>query len=132
MSTLKADTIQNTSGGAATLTKQAALKAHIQLDQETGTIADSLNQSAITDDSDGSTRFNYTNNMADANYSVTASAGNVDTNTTWIRNVILFSDNSGSYKNAPTTSNFYMQCLDNAGNLDDFPYVCHQVAGDLA
>ena len=38
MSTLKADTIQSTSGGAATLTKQSAAKAWVNFNG-TGTIA---------------------------------------------------------------------------------------------
>ena len=50
MSTLKADTIQSTSGGAATLTKQQAAKVWVNFNG-TGTIAtrDSFNQSSSTD-----------------------------------------------------------------------------------
>jgi hypothetical protein len=48
MSTLKADTIQSTGGGAATLTKQAAAKAHWLFEQaNSNTLTVSLNVSAI-------------------------------------------------------------------------------------
>ena len=60
MSTLKADTIQSTSGGAATLTKQQAAKAWLNLNG-TGTIAarDSFNFSSHTD---GNGTGTYTSN----------------------------------------------------------------------
>ena len=69
MSTLKADTIQSTSGGAATLTKQQAAKAWLNLNG-TGTIAarDSFNFSSHTDGGTGTYTSNYTNAMSDANY----------------------------------------------------------------
>jgi hypothetical protein len=52
MSTLKADTIQSTSGGAATLTKQEAAKARGQ--HAAGTLqSGSLNHSSITDNGTG-------------------------------------------------------------------------------
>ena len=70
MSTLKADTIQSTSGGAATLTKQQAAKSWINFNA-TGTIAtrDSFNISGIVDEKTGITTVSFTNNMqTDANY----------------------------------------------------------------
>jgi hypothetical protein len=70
MSTLKADTIQSTSGGAATLTKQHAAKAWVNFDG-TGTIAtrDSFNVSSLNDDGTGKYDVVFTNNMTNANYS---------------------------------------------------------------
>ena len=70
MSTLKADTIQSTGGGAATLTKQQAAKSWINFNA-TGTIAtrDSFNISGIVDEKTGITTVSFTNNMqTDANY----------------------------------------------------------------
>ena len=69
MSTLKADTIQNTSGGAATLTKQHAAKAW-GLFNGTGTIAtrDSFNVSGITDLAVGKMTVSKTNAMGSVNY----------------------------------------------------------------
>ena len=48
MSTLKADTIQSTSGGAATLTKQSAAKAWCKWHASV-TVAGSITQSSMVD-----------------------------------------------------------------------------------
>ena len=73
MSTLKADTIQSTGGGAATLTKQHAAKAWINFNQtSTQAIRDSFNISSITDAATGQTSpIAFTNSMSDANFSPT-------------------------------------------------------------
>ena len=63
MSTLKADTIQSTSGGAATLTKQHAAKAWSSLDSgggSTTTQHGSFNISSVLDDAVGQYGFNFT------------------------------------------------------------------------
>ena len=69
MSTLKADTIQSTGGGAATLTKQSAAKAW-GLFNGTGTIAirDSFNVSGITDLAVGKMTVTIASDMGSANY----------------------------------------------------------------
>ena len=60
MSTLKADTIQSTSGGAATLTKQIAPKYFIAFDAEgSGTVDASLNHSSATDNAVGDFTFAF-------------------------------------------------------------------------
>ena len=68
MSTLKADTIQSTGGGAATLTKQSAAKAWVKFDG-TGTLAvkSSFNVSGVTDDGTGINTISFTNSMSSAN-----------------------------------------------------------------
>jgi len=53
MSVLKADTIQSTGGGAATLTKQEAAKTLMTYDHPANSILDSLNVSSGTDVSAG-------------------------------------------------------------------------------
>ena len=77
MSTLKADTIQNTSGGAATLTKQEAVKAHLgynlngttYLDIANNTInSESLNFSSVSDTGTGAPDCSFTSNMASKQY----------------------------------------------------------------
>ena len=69
MSTLKADTIQSTGGGAATLTKQHAAKAWMQLNG-TGTIAiqGSFNTSSVTDNTTGDYQQTYTNSFNNDDY----------------------------------------------------------------
>ena len=62
MSTLRADTIQSTGGGAATLTKQEAAKYWVNYDARNQTVRGSLNQSSLTDDSSG----NFTSAFSNA------------------------------------------------------------------
>ena len=69
MSTLKADTIQSTGGGAATLTKQSAAKAWADVNAAGTTINDSFNVSSFDDDGTGDGGANLTSNMGSANYS---------------------------------------------------------------
>ena len=66
MSTLKADTIQSTGGGAATLTKREAVKHWVNYDAVNQTTDGSLNQSTLTDHSTGEFSSNYTNNFSSA------------------------------------------------------------------
>ena len=79
MSTLKADTIQNTSGGAVTLTKQSAAKAWINFNG-TGTVAirSSSGVTSISDNGTGEYTVNFTNSFSAAEYSATllSSSGN--------------------------------------------------------
>jgi len=69
MSTIKADTVQNTSGGPVTLTDQHAAKAWHRFTEETTTATrDSFNVSSLTDSGTGETVTTFSNNMSDANY----------------------------------------------------------------
>ena len=69
MSTLKADTIQNTSGGAATLTKQHAAKMWIQATSASSVSTQgSFNVSSLADGGTGLTNATLTNAHSDANY----------------------------------------------------------------
>ena len=63
MSTLKADTIQSTSGGAATLTKQSPAKAWVLFRGDTNVIRNSFNFSSLTDNDTGSYDANWTNSF---------------------------------------------------------------------
>ena len=74
MSTLKADTIQSTGGGAATLTKQSAAKAFINFNG-TGTAASrkTFNSSSITDNGTGQFRISMVSAMSDADFALLGS-----------------------------------------------------------
>lgn len=78
MSTLKADTIQSTGGGAVTLTKQEACKVRFNYDSINNTIKSSLNASSATDHGTGQFSIIITNNMSDADFAI---AGLCQTNT---------------------------------------------------
>ena len=74
MSTLKADTIQNTSGGAVTLTKQHAAKAYSTYNNATST--EGLNISSVTDNGTGDSTLNFTSAFGTTTYAF--SSGNRD------------------------------------------------------
>ena len=82
MSTLKADTIQSTGGGAATLTKQSAAKAWINFDGTTTNIRGSFNVSSQTDVSTGRDQITLTNAMNNAGYSIGYLIGSTNANST--------------------------------------------------
>jgi len=74
MSTLKADIIQSTSGGAATLTKQAGIKMSFKTASVYASVnSDSLNVSGLVDNATGDVTINFTNSFTTNNYSTTAS-----------------------------------------------------------
>ena len=66
MSTLKADTIQSTSGGRATLTKQEAAITLLSYDQRNTTTDSSFNISSVTDETTGITNNALTTNTSSA------------------------------------------------------------------
>jgi len=69
MSVLKADTIQSTSGGAATLTKQVAPKAWNHFTSHSSTsIRDSFNVASVTDNGTGQTTTALTNSFVNNDY----------------------------------------------------------------
>jgi hypothetical protein len=72
MSTLRVNTITDTSGGSSSLSVPGAAKAWVSFNG-TGTVAirASLNVSSITDNGTGDYTVNFTNALADANYAVT-------------------------------------------------------------
>ncbi len=76
MSTLKADTIQNTSGGAATLTKQEAAKSWINYSGSGSSFNDSVNASSATDNGTGDYTYSFTSSMSNTNYAICATAAN--------------------------------------------------------
>ena len=124
MSTLKADTIQNTSGGAVTLTNQSAAKAWINMNGQ-GTIAsrDSVNVSGLTDNGIGNYTYALSSSMNNANYANTAmgNEGNAGD--------IMIDDANA----VPTTSAIRVQARAySGGGADDPDYIYHVVHGDLA
>ena len=124
MSTLKADTIQSTGGGAATLTKQSAAKAWVKFDG-TGTLAvkSSFNVSGVTDDGTGINTISFTNSMSGANDYTVASIDYRDSSSGGNRSIQgTYSMLAGSY----AVSNVY-----DASVFDDGRLMMH-IHGDLA
>jgi len=127
MSTLKADTIQNTSGGAATLTKQSAAKAFYLFDQRgtilgANTAGQTFNISSTSDVSTGKISPSFTNSMSDTEYSPVCSAHYDGDNETSARFSGPLDLTASSYEQIGNYSN---------GNMDD-NYFQSAVFGDLA
>ena len=120
MSTLKADTIQSTSGGAATLTKQHALKAWRKYTCVTTTAnTDSFNFSSINDNGTGDTNHNFTNSMTNATYTIMHNT--------------QFSTFSGHYSGGTLTTSAFRTGVYNASNAAvDVEHNFVHIAGDLA
>jgi hypothetical protein len=120
MSTLHCNTVETSSGGAVTLTKQSASKSWIKYNG-TGTIAisGSAGVSSITDETTGTTTISVTNSFSDANYSIKGQNSDgalhiqvVDTNQTAVA--------------------YRQRTLDGGGSLVDDNAVYGNAHGDLA
>ena len=124
MSTLKADTIQSTGGGAATLTKQEANKMWVNYTGSDASVNDSLNVSSTTDDATGKDTVSFSNAMGNANYSATMGCS---------RNGATTADNQTEGFFAIATGSIKINTMraDN-GAYTDFSVVTMQIAGDLA
>ena len=125
MSTLKADTIQSTGGGAATLTKQQAPKMWTTVNQSTVAIKDSLNTASITDHSTGLFTHTATSAMSNANYAV--SGTNIgDTQSSYPLNVC-----GAGVANTTTAHKYYNYNTVTDGHIDAVT-ISTVVQGDLA
>jgi hypothetical protein len=119
MSTLKADTIQSTGGGAATLTNQTAAKAWVNFNgTSTVAIRASNNVASITDNGTGDYTANFTSAITDANYAVTLGFTPYTTTNFTTYGAIYGDASTGAttkttsairlvYKNLANDSNFY-------------------------
>lgn len=129
MSTLKADTIQSTGGGAATLTKQHAAKVWVNFDgtQTTITARDSFNVSGVLDDSaTGEYQIQFTNNFSNNDYAPSGFVGSTGNSSGWVGGPNSQGDSDyGTDKLQIST--FYQ----NAGEAE-FVYVATTIHGDLA
>ena len=129
MSTLRADTIQSTGGGAATLTKQSAAKAYV-LFNGTGTVAirKSFNCSSVTDNDTGSYTVNWTNAFDGASNYVGAGSciGSDETSSGTLGNVF------GTGGSGFTASAMPISTRNAAGARFDCDHVHVLAHGDLA
>ena len=122
MSTLKADTIQSTGGGAATLTKQSAAKSWLQYNQVTPAVTGSFNISTVTDTGAGDFTPNFSSAMSALIYSVPVTSGMLNT------------DASGRIgeSNPTNTSSYQVTTTNSAGTKADHTGNSCSTFGDLA
>jgi len=77
MSTLQTNTIQTSSGGPVTLTKQSAAKVWANIAQSSNSIRKSFGLSSITDNAGGDVSVNYTNAFTSwDDYALAGTTGN--------------------------------------------------------
>ena len=122
MSTIKANDIQNASGGIPTVKGQRLIPTAWVNFNGTGTVAirDSENVSSITDDGTGSYYVNFTVAMANVNYAVTASS---------VR-AVTWNEGGINVRNYGTTS-VKVQNIENSAGADT-PTFSVQVMGGQA
>lgn len=124
MSTLKADTIQNTSGGAVTLTKQSAAKAWARIDSSSTMAAqNSLNLSSLTDGGTGQVEMYFVTSFSDSEYAGSGMSGN-NGNTSGSR--------SQTVDNTPATGNFHFRNIYQTSTNQDDANIMMSIHGDLA
>ena len=123
MSTLKADTIQSTGGGAVTLTKQSAAKAWANINGTAATpvFRDSFNCSSLTDNTGGNYAPQLTNAMSNGNFSQVASAHH---------NGVSYS--ASPYTGAKTTNQLGLTTAKLNGVAEDAQTIDTIACGDLA
>ncbi len=125
MSTLKADTIQSTGGGAATLTKQAAAKVYIRRDFNNNATDSSLNIASVTDNALGDQTMNISSAMSAATYSIVGMASRKANSLNF--HVVMIHDSAD-----PTASAYRLRCANLSGSDADPEFVSTSVDGDLA
>ena len=123
MSTLKADTIQSTGGGAATLTKQEAAKAYSNNDMTVPDIRKSLNVSSIADNGTGQSTTSLTSALSSTDSFATGVAGgDASTNRS----------NRTTTIGIKSTSTFFMYSTISGGSDADVENQAGLLMGDLA
>jgi hypothetical protein len=129
MSTLKVNTITDTSGGTNNLSIPGAAKAWVNFNG-TGTVAirDSFNVSSITDNGTGDYTMNLTNAMANVNYAITGTVGTIGS--TGASDLFLGGGRQTNYSDVRTTGAARFASTNAAGAAEDGAIVSLVVLGD--
>ena len=130
MSTLKADTIQSTSGGAVTLTNQSAVKGFVYYDMAGTSASKSLNFSSISDNAVGGHTVTMATAMDSINYATTAGCGRMDSGTYGFLETQM--NVAAAIVPNTTTAYQYIVVRHDAGAYMDADRVNFAVHGDLA
>lgn len=132
MSQLNIDTIQNRSGGPVTLTSQVSDRYYGRWNgYSTYTVNSSLNQSSVTDSTNGASTVAFTNNFADTDYAPFAFASNDATQRLWAQMDGNFAGTPNDYGRL-TTSTFAFYVGDEAPTVQDVYLNAARIVGDLA
>ena len=131
MSTLTVTNIKAT-GETASRAVSGVAAMWARFDMSSASINDSLNLGSLTDNGTGDFTFNFTNNMASANYSHVGS-GSLTSSTTSAIVTSTLKDGSTSYSSASSFRGeiYYVNASNNRNNFD-YNYVTGTIHGDLA
>jgi len=131
MSTLKADTIQSTGGGAATLTKQNASKQWAYYDSQALVIRGSLNTASMVDNAAGDQTLNFSNAFDSATNM--AFAGVCTNNNSANKHQAMFAfTRSGSDPTTTTSGRFSTAFDGQTTTIEDMDFITVIGNGDLA
>ena len=131
MSTLKADTIQSTSGGAATLTKQHAAKSWIN-EFEGTSIGDSFNCTSLTDVATGIASHSFVNAHSNKYYAASGSVIGDSSTQTAATTYSFVGGASNTTNSTHTTTAIRYSTVHHAGTVNDQQMVQVITHGDLA
>lgn len=131
MSTITVTNIKKT-GETASRSATGVAAMWARFDMSSASINDSLNLGSLTDNAAGDFTFNFTNNMASANYSHVGS-GSLTSTTTTVMVTSTLKDGSTSYSSASSFRGevYYVNADSNRSNYD-YNYVTGTIHGDLA
>ena len=123
MSTLRADTIQNTSGGAVTLTNQSAAKAFAQFAGDgTAQINESFGISGLSDTGVGLYVLTVSSAMSSSDYTVVLHG----------INDVAYPAHVGSYDTSRTTTTFPVYSSNTGSSWGDVSTLDAVIFGDLS
>tara|TARA_R100001591_G_scaffold6611_1_gene12871 strand:- start:45 stop:446 length:402 start_codon:yes stop_codon:yes gene_type:complete len=133
MSKIVTNTIETSTGGPVTLTKQVALKAFVTYDGTIGalTVRDSFNQSALTDNANADHTANHTNNFANATNYLALGTGGYTSDGQPGGHIGFDRISSNGNEHAPTTSTRRLS-HQIGSTIDEQKYASIAFAGDLA
>ena len=132
MSTLKADTIQSTSGGAATLTKQSAQKAYVSYNMDgTAGIDNSLNMSTLTDNGTGDATLTITNAFENKFMVIAVSGGDSGISDSGLFNLTIQDETTERTSSTFRAQYAFVNATTNK-TVDNKTYQNASVNGDLA
>lgn len=125
MSTLHANTVETSSGGPVTFTKQSAAKAFCNFNLSNHVAGDTLNNSSITDTGTGLADLSFTNNFNTATYaSASANPG--------VSSIAARNFSSGTGTQATDKCGYAREGSDGAANAPNASYQALTHFGDLA
>ncbi len=125
MSKIVTNTIETSTGGPVTLTKQAAAKVYIRRDFNNDATDSSLNISSATDNGLGDETMNISSAMSAATYSIVGMASRKANSLNF--HVVMIHDSAD-----PTTTAYRLRCANVSGSDADPEFVSTSVDGDLA